>query len=93
MHNLMAEHIAINAEMILASLALVPARLASSFGSFGTRCIACAAVSTLAGRWESRQAAETLRGVLLASPLPGHFDPVAEGEEMMVGARQMCGQD
>ena len=60
-HDLMAENIAINAEMILASLALISARLASALGSFRARCIACTAVGALAGRWEGRQAAETLR--------------------------------
>jgi hypothetical protein len=49
MHNLMAENIAINAEMVLASLTLVPARLAGALGSFRTRCIARAAVGAFAG--------------------------------------------
>jgi hypothetical protein len=49
MHNLMAENIAINAEMVLASLTLVPARLAGALGSFGARCVACAAVGVFAG--------------------------------------------
>ena len=84
-HNLMAENIAVDAEMVLASFALVPARLAGAFGPLG------ATVDALAGRWESRQAAETLRRVLLAGSLPRHFDPVAEGEEMVVGTRQMRG--
>ena len=56
-HNLVAEHITIDAEVILASLTLVPTRLASAFGTFGPRCIARA----VSGRRERRQAAETLR--------------------------------
>lgn len=89
----MAEDVAVDAEMILASLALVPAGLTGAFSTFGTRCVACAAVGAIGGRGERHQAAEALCGVLVASSLPGHFDPIAEREEMVVGTRQVRGQD
>ena len=92
-HDLMAEYIAIDTEMILASFAFVPARLAGTFGTFWARSIARAAVGAIGGGWERSQAAETLRRVLLASSLPGDFDPIAEREEMVVGTCQVCGQD
>ena len=60
-HNLVTEHITINAEMILASLTLIPAGLAGAFSTFGAHCITRAAVGAVGGRRERRQAAETLR--------------------------------
>lgn len=59
--DLVAEHITIDAEVVLASLALVSARLAGAFSTFGTRRIARAAVGAFGGGREGRQAAETLR--------------------------------
>ena len=60
-HNFVAEHITIDAEVIPASLALIPAGLAGAFGTLRTHYIACAAVDALGGRRKRRQAAETLR--------------------------------
>ena len=84
MHDLMAENIAVNAKVILTTLALVPARLARAFSSFGMRDFARTAVRVFARGRERCQAAETLRRVLLASALPGDFYPVAEWEEVVV---------
>jgi len=81
-HDLVAEDIAIDAEVILARFALVSARLARAFGSFwAARAAVC---DGIVGWWKWRQTAETLCRAQLPSPFPGDFDPIAEREEVMI---------
>lgn len=87
-HDLVAKDIAVDAEVVLARLALVPARLAGALGALRQT-----AVRALVRGRERRQAAEALRRVLLARALPGDFDPVAQREEVVVGAGEVRGED
>lgn len=58
-HHLVAEDIAVDAEVLLTRFALVPTRLAGALGAFGAACTAICA--RIVDRWEGRQTAEALR--------------------------------
>lgn len=60
-HDLVAENIAVDAKVVLAAFALVPARLTGAFCSFGPSDLTCTTVRSLVHWWEWSQAAEALR--------------------------------
>jgi hypothetical protein len=51
-HDLVAENITVDAEVVLTGLAFIPARFAGSLGSFGTCNVAGAAICALVCGWE-----------------------------------------
>lgn len=86
MHNLMRENIAIDAEMLMTSSALIPTTHAHPFRQSGS--------FPVLPRWHFRKWLPA--GIAMGasqSPLPGHFDPVHQGEEVVVASREMCGEN
>ena len=81
MRHLMTENIAINAEVIPASLALIPARLTRTFRSLRPRTSLVVLVTVRHVLWgrnrrEAGQAAIALRTPLLPRTNPGDFNPI-----------------
>lgn len=97
-HHFVAKDIAVNAEVVLAALTLIPAAFACAFSALrsGIRLIVFGAICDLLRRWNRRKigkATEALHAALLPCSLPRHLCPVSEGEEMVVRSGQMSRQD
>jgi hypothetical protein len=92
MHDLVRENITINAEMIMTHLARISPTLTHAL-YLTLRWLSNLLRFSFASRnfWESGQAWKTCFG--FSGQSPGDFNPVSQGEEVVIRARQMGGEN